>query len=291
MKRYPGPDVPVGYKTERHKFSHLDAISTMKALSSLMREEMKSKRPNMGIKERNMQPMAGNPFASLADALKNRFTGSTMKDQINAKTELTSDPRKAKVQRTTVSWQPSRLLLKRFNVNTGLHKVTNSTSQVKDKSTSETREQAFFRNDVLSQVQIPENTNKAGAFSLDNHSLSAEKSSIERPSLDLMRSIFEPPSEDEELPFEEKDFSKTNTNQEKVNIRKIYQDNSLVNDTYTQSGSFYPDIYNQTKSSSDKDKYDVSSDSSHSLKRKKKSKKSSSRRREKKRKRHKSKRI
>ena len=43
MKRYPGPDVPVGYKTERHKFSHLDAISTMKALSSLMREEMKSK--------------------------------------------------------------------------------------------------------------------------------------------------------------------------------------------------------------------------------------------------------
>jgi hypothetical protein len=317
MKRYPGPDVPADYQVKRHEFSHLDAIATIK-LSSLMKRDMKSKRTHTmtrtgagnavgasisnHINDRNnMQPIAGKSFASLSYALKNRFTssaGTTSEQDANSRNESNLDPRKVKITRTTISWQPSNLLLKRFNINTR-HYHTNKSSTLQqtqqqqgkqDLSLSETREEAFFRNDVLGQLETLNSTSagtkKSDALSFDKRGLSADKTVIERPSLDLMKSIFEPFSDDEDVNDYDDDSD------DDGNVVDTIEDFTQENDASVEKLDIKvqqtePSELNNNEA--DEVSSQASDSSSSRRQRKKRRKRSSSRRRDKKRKKHKSK--
>lgn len=276
VKRYPGPDVPVTYEVKPHQFSHEDAISNMKELSSIMKQNMKSNHTNIGLGNQNIQPIAGKAFASLSTALKNRFITSTSTKDSKPKSETNLNPRNVKIIRSSISWQPSNLLLKRFNVNSSHLKAQGNNSQVKEKYVSmpKTREEEFFQNDVLGQIDPSKAVHKVDSSSLENHALSAEKIKVERPSLDLMRSIFESSSDEEEDGNSEKMLADT---------AQRSNENQLSN-TSQQSSEL------TTKLSIVDDLNSISSDSSSSSRRRKKRQRSSSKSHHKKRKRRKEKR-
>ena len=198
-KRYRGPDVPADYQVKPHQFLHEDAIETLKE-SSKIRQKSKFQQQQ---RQRDMQPIAGKTFSSLSTALKDRFTSSsksnTSSSVLNPKK---IDPRHINIIRTTISWQPSHLLLKRFNVSASHVHMKPSIQRVDRKVEMErqqTREEAFFQNDVLSQLGTAGiSTNADGKSLSKNYDLSGELEIVERPPLKLMKSIFEVVSSDEE---------------------------------------------------------------------------------------------
>ncbi len=309
-KRYPGPDVPADYAVKRHTFSASDAMSMMKELSSLMKQQLKSKNSSRddntasytssssSHQRDNMEPIAGKSFAALSGALKNRFVSSkrTKQDDSNVTTEAAAiDPRKVKVTRTTISWQPSHLLLKRFNIKSdnkllaASSNISNQSQQEQNRSTIETREEAFFRNEVLGQLQATTvNESDTNVLSLEKQSLSAESVPIERPSLDLMRSIFEESSEDDSIGDDEEKLkpSPLLIEQQQQNISKSDSIDEGVELLDTNASTNQPSSPPRTKSV--REQHHESSDSSSSPKRKK-SRKKSSKSRTKKRKKSKSK--
>lgn len=277
MKRYPGPDVPHDFVPKPHEFSNQDAISNMKALTSIMKDNMKSTNSDSVLNNRQKEgPMASKAFASLSTALKSRFTTSTLKQGINPKNEETLDPRRVKVTRSTVSWQPTHLLLKRFNVDRSTCFITqsnNPTHNNNSQQVTKTREEDFFEKDILSHVNAKKLNNDSS--SLNQHVLSAETINAERPSLDLMKSIFEPSSdEDEDHTSELMQIDPEKKNQQQSESL-CHSDEQYNNRNITSS----LEVENHT---------DIASDSSSSIKRHKKRKKSSSN--DRKRKKHKSKR-
>ena len=196
MKRHPGPEVPANYEVKRHHFSHEDAISTLKELSSMKREAIETKRAE---KERSNEPIAGKAFASLSSALKNRFTKSTKTEDKLTNSRAEINPRNVKVSRTTKSWQPSHLLLKRFNVSSTFTKNDQNAQTTNAKALGLSKEENFFQKDVLGQLKLPSNFNNDQNSALGNNTLAAEKIDTERPSYELMKSIFEPSSDEDDL--------------------------------------------------------------------------------------------
>ncbi len=189
IKRYPGPDVPADYEVKRHQFSHEDAIATLKELASIRRKETVSRRTDT---ERSTKPIAGKAFSSLSTSLKNRFTKSSNNEDETENSKKKIDPRNAKVTRTTVSWQPSHLLMKRFNIHSTFAKnIVNGQSQNK-KHLESSREENFFQKDVLGQLKSRNDETES------DQTLSAETFVVERPSYELMKSIFEPSTDEEE---------------------------------------------------------------------------------------------
>ena len=210
-KRFPGPDVPPDYAVKRHVFPSSDTLDGMKALSAKMKlqinsrkrsEIFESREPNLSGIRRDMRPMAGGSFAALSSSLKDRFTSSTNandKSGENAKIGLTapSDPTRVIIVRKTIEWQPSSLLCKRLGVNTP--RVTKAGSQVSvsvpNSSNSETREQSFFREEVLGKIDKNTSSEKQ-RDAVDELPLSEEKLDVERPTMQFMKAIFEPDSDD-----------------------------------------------------------------------------------------------
>jgi len=222
IKRYPGPEVPADYVVTIHIFPNFDSISKMKKLSSQMKRQLQSENLKRNVveshnkkqrleshnKKQRLEPMAGPSFASLSTALKDRFTVSNHKMNATthtSKTEITCiDPTKVSSKRTTILWQPSQLLCKRFNITAvPSRKIAGKTSLTSSKSNhtrpiSETREETFFRTEVLSQLNPSTKSTLSSSNSNLNTSLSEDKTKIERPSFDLMKSIFEPTSDEDD---------------------------------------------------------------------------------------------
>ena len=283
MDRFPGPDVPIDYVPKPHQFSHEDAISNMKELSTLMKQNMKSTYAIPSLQEQTREPIASKAFASLSTSLKNRFTASKLEQESKTAKEV-REPREIKISRVTIAWQPSHLLLKRFNVETktlkaqafGSEKVENNTSSYQ---INKTREETFFEKDIMGKIDKFIDKKAASTSSQDENESSADiVPPVERPSLELMKSIFEPSSDDE-------------SNIDEQNADVLGDMNSIVKAPNIESSTNLTGIQvNETSNNPSKhyDSENASSDSSVSRKRKKRRKKSSSR--DKKRKKYKNKR-
>ncbi len=283
MKRYPGPDVPHNFVPKPHEFSNQDAISNMKALTSIMKDNMKPTKSDSVINNRQKEgPMASKAFASLSTALKSRFTTSTSKQgETKPKNEKTADPKRIKVTRSTISWKPTNLLLKRFKIDRSSYFNTQSNKPTQDNSNQQvlrTREEDFFERDILSHLDNAKKLNHdSSSSSLNQHQLSAETINVERPSLDLMKSIFEPSSDEDE------DYSNSELVQFDLETKSQHQSESVCHSDEQYNNK------NITSLLEVENHNDIASDSSSSsVKRHKKRKKSSSN--DRKRKKHKSKR-
>jgi len=236
-ERYPGPQPPSNYEPIRHEFDQSDAMIHMKIKSSQMRMDMKSHRRsevsaaaantqkapsayNRGI-QRDLKPMAGPSFAALSNSLKDRFTGGSSStsvaqdanDKRNHKAPL-DPPTRVKVTRTTTAWQPSPLLCKRFKVNVPRVSMGGTMKpNVRKTLPSGSREESFFREQVLGQLAKNKNLSKnlegKGGSRQNGKNRNEEKNSyelfdggmnasdIERPTMEYMKSIFEPESNDD----------------------------------------------------------------------------------------------
>ncbi len=204
IRRFAGPSVPSNFVAQRHKFPQLDAIAQMKALSSNIKLQMSSRRQGIaperkggarqGDKMRDTKPMAGGSFAALSSSLKERFTTSRKGDNdIKAPEKYSlTDPSNVKPLRSTFSWQPAVLLCKRLGVN--VPRVSHAKSQ--DKNSSETREEKFFRQEVLEKMGDGSKSGKQAEGSLE-YMLSGETTDVERPTMEYMKSIFDPGSNDD----------------------------------------------------------------------------------------------
>ena len=194
-RRWPGPDVPVGYVVQRHKHSNREDIERIKTLSRDMKSNMLSRRMQSKSKDddkcatvRSSAPMAGNQFSSLANTLKSRFTTSTNNEVQSTITQKLNENTESKlsISRSWENWQPSHLLCKRFNV--PVPRVIQA-AHAPIPSTAETKEESFFKEHILSKVEsLPPREN------LDTNSLHAPIESeidFERPTMEYMKSIFD----------------------------------------------------------------------------------------------------
>lgn len=211
ITRFPGPAIPPNFVAKTHKFPQVDAIDRMKALSSNMKLQMSSRRRAMTAESsipvrpyriesvRDTKPMAGGSFAALSSTLKHRFTTSSSKSNDDIKDpEILSptDPTKIIPLRTTFAWQPAVLLCKRFDISVPRVANTDSKPSSQIKKSAETREETFFRQEVLQKID-PASKSAKQADGTREHMLSEEIIDVERPTMEFMKSIFEPGSDDD----------------------------------------------------------------------------------------------
>ena len=250
MKRFPGPDIPVHYVAKRHLFPQA-ALDKLKALSSHMKLQIKSHQnkethkgsvyPNQSGIKRDSKPMAGGSFSALSSQLKDRFTASSnTSDERNGRDAIAPlDPTKVTIARKTITWQPSPLLCKRFGVS--VPRVTHVGSQVTSSATkrSESREESFFRNQVIGKLDSSRQAN-TNDNEKEEDVLSEEHMDIERPTMELMRSIFEPESDDdmsisdEEIDDEGEQASQVDTIQ---NDSRKSEDKAIAGNDEAKGGS------------------------------------------------------
>jgi hypothetical protein len=136
--------------------------------------------------------MAGGSFAALSSSLKDRFTTSNGKcDDVKDQICSALDPKKVNPIRTAFMWQPDTLLCKRLGV--AVPRVANVGFGLPSRST-ETKEQKFFRQEILQKAgELPQRQMQDSRECKP----SEEKSDIDRPTMDILKSIFEPVSDDD----------------------------------------------------------------------------------------------
>jgi len=210
MARFPGPVVPTNFVPTRHKFTQVNSIDRLRALSSNMKLQMTSKRrklvsekypkPNQIESFRSTKPMAGGSFAALSTSLKSRFTTSSTngQDESNGlKVAAPIDPTKINSHRTTFAWQPAVLLCKRLDITTPRVKKTGTELAPLEKKGSETREEKFFRQEILQKMDPVASKDTTRGDNSEEYNLSEENIDFDRPAMEYMKSIFEPKSDDD----------------------------------------------------------------------------------------------
>ena len=178
-KRFPGPDLPPNFEPLRHVFREEDLPEQVAEQSNRAKEEAEKTRGAQSAGAATLQsytnpqkrddatPMAGNAFAGLAAAMKNRFTsgrsdaGKTEdKDNIGMRVpNSASNPRgvasavpaskedkkekEIQVKRSTMLWNPEPLLCKRLGVRPPSRSNTSISTQQKQ------TEEIYFKKEVL----------------------------------------------------------------------------------------------------------------------------------------------
>jgi G patch domain-containing protein 1 len=244
MQRYRGPDLPDGYRVEPHVFTEEEHPLVWKTLARAVQLEANEVSKAAAVQEalasnRIQQkkvappkpravaaPMMNPAFASMADAMKNRFTAGKNELAADAKSALPSGlvqasalPRKdnatqpslnasairrdLSVKRTAQSFAPAPLVCKRFSVRPPtLHSAALVPAE------SSPREESFFSKEILTAVAQARSSGAAkDAAALEQQEATTPVSKIldERPSMQVYQSIFgtrdsesEPDSEDDQ---------------------------------------------------------------------------------------------
>jgi hypothetical protein len=201
MKRFPGPDVPFNFVATRHVFQMAHS-EMLKQLSSYTRrnkisnecygskheDEIKCSHVRADI-QRDLKPLAGNAFPALSESLKDRFrkTSDDNKGIGEKKPSHASpaDPTKVTIIRKQQVWQPSPLLCKRMEVAvprvSSYRPLNHEHRDKKERST----EDSFFQAEIFGKIS-------KGTLTKENF----DDTDYERPTMEIMKSIFEPLSND-----------------------------------------------------------------------------------------------
>mmetsp|Transcript_6844 Transcript_6844/g.12882 ORF Transcript_6844/g.12882 Transcript_6844/m.12882 type:complete len:786 (-) Transcript_6844:102-2459(-) len=190
MKRFPGPDVPFNYVATRHVFQIAHTVEMMKQFSSYSRrktihndEKVDLSHVRASIKS-DLKPLASDSFIALSESLKERFRKTSDEAKGSAEKEshsLPIDPTKVTIIRKQQVWQPCPLLCKRMQVSVPRvppFPINHDHGDKNEKST----EESFFHKEIFGKIK------KENSIQED----------VERPTLEIMKSIFEPLSNDDD---------------------------------------------------------------------------------------------
>ena len=240
-KRFPGPDLPPNFEPVRHVFREEDLPEQVAEQSKKAKEEAEktrgaqsdgaatSKRYTNPQTRDDVTPMAGNAFAGLAAAMKNRFTsggpdaGKTEdKDYIGLRmpnslsdvggVALTvpankeeGERKEIQVKRSTMLWNPEPLVCKRLGVRPPPRSTTPISTQQKQ------TEELYFNKDILgaagaaaatASISDPSGNGAVNAGDIGNNDVPIRPPQLgddigeSRPPMDLFKSIFGAPSSD-----------------------------------------------------------------------------------------------
>ncbi len=237
-QRYPGPDLPRDYRPTRHVFGPNEHPSIFQTIGRALQLEGEQQALQQHKKEQvqknetrsNLPLLANNQFATLARAMKNRFTASTDSSQYAPTTQETStriglyqppsvhtkeetkevesglastSPKPIVVRRSTLTFIPLPLLCKRFGVE--VPRVVNQA--LNNPTKGRTTEATYFEREVLPTARegaLSSNRSKIDYDGLNHTSTSdkgeaaiAEESfEISRPSREKLKAVFEPESDE-----------------------------------------------------------------------------------------------
>lgn len=270
MKRFPGPDVPFNFVPKQHVFSNKHTSEMLKLLSSYMRksniydEHHRSKhdeKNNMNFSQvraaikRDLKPLAGDSFLALSESLKDRFRKTS--DETKGVGEKQSNhnvspanPAKVTIVRKQKVWQPSPLLCKRMEV--AVPRVSSSfpLNLEHGGQKERTTEESFFHQEIFGKIA------KGTLAKQEN-----DDTDFERPTLEIMKSIFEPPSnghddDDDDMSISDDDHD---GDDDTFNVGRIENDSPKLSGTTLQETShsqgslqqepspFHPDMKPQSK--------------------------------------------
>lgn len=206
-ERFPGPDVPMG-DIPRHVFDSQDHPLVYKALSHATQLQVADQQRKAAMDEalnenkivRSRAPLL-TTFAGLSASMNDRFAPSsesvdeTTKDD-GKETTGTKGP-KQQVTRTVLQFAPEPLLCKRF----GLASIKVDKGVEKAKAETLTREETFFRDEILSKARAAKTDTTTTSAPKDvpefDESGRREDVHANRPPTQVFKSIFEPQSEEE----------------------------------------------------------------------------------------------
>ena len=232
-KRYPGPDLPRDYQLKPHQFGPNERLAILHTIGSAMQLEGKQKAREVQlaeqqqmkeIKRSELPSLGGNQFATLATAMRSRFTTAT--EQSTRDTDQTpqaglSLPPKIQnknqgdlqtkaqpgnsvlkpvtVKRSTQPFMPLPLVCKRFGVSLNRHIPRLAGIETDHKVT----EASFFETEILGAVREAAVTSGTTAMaSSDRKARDTTESIVEepmaqvpRPSKEELKAIFEPESD------------------------------------------------------------------------------------------------
>lgn len=252
-KRYPGPDIPRDYRIRRHEFGENEnplVFQTLARAEQLLQANTIGRDTRQRETVANLPPLptsttlkppaptilAGNQFAGLATAMKNRFTTSkTSNDhkgndtttprqvglyqpQAFAQQDIKNvpDPPKQKeevkkpitLHRTTQSFVPHPLVCKRFGVPVPKQVVSTGGRAAQLTGTGRMTEASYFEKEILSTAMQQQGKDRqdtaAKKLPQQDNQVDAEEDKdgppegVERPAMEKLKSIFEPQSESEE---------------------------------------------------------------------------------------------
>jgi hypothetical protein len=279
-RRYPGPDIPREYTIQRHKFGENENPYVFEAISNAMKLERKEERTKsqMGQQQQQQQesqrqrqrqlklhdeenrPLSNN-FSSLGEAMKLRFTkestdeqkddvpgGLCMPNPVEKKDDFKESNNDEKPQitisRTVKTFVPNTLVCKRFHVPLPRNSGKNAgLVAVDDKRDTES---AYFEREILKKATQRCNQNKQlpvqNEDAPENEDYSEEvHKGIDRPSIEKLKSIFEP-SSDESSSEDESIEDDDNTDKETSKLKAIVNDsketetnNSLIQNIHKSS--------------------------------------------------------
>eukprot|EP00979_Chaetoceros_neogracilis_P010607 scaffold2522_cov203-Chaetoceros_neogracile.AAC.1 len=230
--RHPGPPLPKNYVAKRRVYHQTDALKKMKELSRHMRQKIMTQRKAESAKStsmetkggitRDLKPMAGGSFSALATSLKDRFTVSRNEVATSSADKAgPSDPTQVVITRKSAIWQPSPLLCKRMNVNLPrAFNASNKNMSAQKGKQLESQEESFFQKEVIGKIK-PSREN-------DEYRLSGEFVDIERPTMEFMKSIFEPESDDDmSISDDDQESDDTKSEDTKVNTTESQAENNV----------------------------------------------------------------
>jgi len=229
IARWPGPGVPPNYTVTKHSFHKGDGIEKVRELSSIMKREMEAQRRKEDDSKASGQDkalLAGSTFLSLSDALKKRFTTSKGKEEIESRNYSFEgvSRKKGQTYRTVIAWQPHSLLCKRFHVPTP-RVVKKALGNTIEENKKDGKEEIFFRSEILRRVGSSQKQSTDERDHVDLASLSEEIRNTCRPPVELLKSIFEPESEDDMDISSEDDERSTKLNRTNETVGVENKDN------------------------------------------------------------------
>ena len=235
-KRYPGPDLPRDYQLKPHQFGPNERPAILHTIGRAMqlegkqraREVQQSEQQQLKERKRSEQPpLGGNQFATLATAMRSRFTSATERSmtdtdqtpiaglyqppKIHNKNHSdlqdtaqsgSSVPNPVAVKRSTQSFLPLPLVCKRFGVSLIRHTPRLAGIETDHKVT----EASFFETEILGAVRdaaVTSGTTELASSDQKRRPASATIESIveepmvqiPRPSKEELKAIFEPESD------------------------------------------------------------------------------------------------
>jgi hypothetical protein len=222
-QRFPGPELPPMYLPKKHIFSEED-LSIYK--SQIYQNFDLPNGPNKQVTG-PLQPMAGGTFSSLSSIMKDRFTSGSAKDSVlqpaidqflegSGSLACDSEKQEFKIDVTNLQFIPDLLVCKRLGVTPPslARTIVNEIKPIMAES-------KFFEEQVMKRVSQAKSqaskSNEVVSISCENHDFST----VNRPSAEVYKSIYEPDS------LSEEDENDQVTEEDEINEKIIKHAESL----------------------------------------------------------------
>jgi len=226
-KRWNGPNIPPDYVISRHIFQSSEPMAELKKLSEAMKLELIQRRKKYSQQQDSVRlptvpktrhsidskvPMTGTTFIGIKEEMNRRFTPSTPSG-VHVMDTSTSTPSfsrsdmvtklETKVIRTTSTWIPQALLCKRFHVIPTCTTETLNPISSKSKQTSHQEMIERITKGLIPKRQLSD-TQQSGKVKFDRdidstHDNETGVVAVDRPSTQLLQSIFDSDDESEPL--------------------------------------------------------------------------------------------